>query len=58
VQGESAPRPVFVRLGLTDGSHTEVLPGDLGEGTNVIVGTSSDPGARSPPMGKAFRLGF
>jgi HlyD family secretion protein len=33
-----APRPVDLRLGLSDGTSTEVLGGDLAEGAEVIVG--------------------
>jgi HlyD family secretion protein len=35
---DGAPKAVSIRVGVTDGSHTEVLSGDLGEGTAVIVG--------------------
>ena len=33
-----APQPVDLRLGLSDGTSTEVLGGDLAEGAEVIVG--------------------
>ena len=33
-----APRPVELRLGLSDGTSTEVLGGELAEGAEVIVG--------------------
>jgi HlyD family secretion protein len=35
---DGVPAPVALRLGVTDGSHTEVLAGDIGEGAGVIVG--------------------
>jgi HlyD family secretion protein len=35
---DGAPASVALRLGVTDGSHTEVLAGDVSEGTGVIVG--------------------
>jgi HlyD family secretion protein len=38
------PRPVHVRLGLSDGSHNELLHGELAEGEQVIIGTNSPPG--------------
>jgi HlyD family secretion protein len=41
-------RAVPLRLGITDGSSTEVLGGDLKEGREIIVGTSS-PSSSSPP---------
>jgi len=36
---EKKPRVIEVRLGLTDGTMTEVLSGDLKEGQEVLVGT-------------------
>jgi HlyD family secretion protein len=41
------PDPVAVRLGVTDGSHTEVLAGDLAEGAAVIIG--GGPRAQAEP---------
>jgi HlyD family secretion protein len=38
VGNDDTPTPVPVRLGPTDGSYTEVLAGDLKEGTGVIIG--------------------
>jgi HlyD family secretion protein len=35
---DGAPIAVALRLGVTDGSYTEVLAGDLREGTGVVVG--------------------
>ncbi|HEX8167128.1 MAG TPA: efflux RND transporter periplasmic adaptor subunit [Beijerinckiaceae bacterium] len=35
---DGAPKPVSVRVGVTDGSHTELLSGGLAEGAAVIVG--------------------
>ncbi|NJD35800.1 MAG: efflux RND transporter periplasmic adaptor subunit, partial [Betaproteobacteria bacterium] len=35
---DGKPKPVDVRLGLTDGSMTEVVSGDIKEGSEVIVG--------------------
>lgn len=34
------PKPVSVRLGITDGTATEVLGGDLTDGQEVIIGSS------------------
>jgi hypothetical protein len=36
-QGEFV-RPVAVRIGLTDGSHTEIEGTDIQEGTEVVIG--------------------
>jgi HlyD family secretion protein len=41
------PKPVDVRLGLTDGSSTEVLAGSLSEGMEVIIGVA-DAGRAAP----------
>ena len=41
-------RPINVRVGISDGLMTEVVGGDLQEGTPVIVGeTTNDGGANS-----------
>jgi HlyD family secretion protein len=42
---------VNVRLGLADGTHTEVIGGALQEGSRVIVGTQADKAARAQPKG-------
>jgi HlyD family secretion protein len=50
--------PVQVRLGVTDGTHTELIAGDLAEGSPLVTGVLLQPtpsatqgGARSPLMG-------
>ena len=50
------PRPVELRLGLNDGSSTEVVGGELAEGTSVIVGGGTRPGAARGglPRGRFF----
>jgi HlyD family secretion protein len=55
------PRPVTVRLGLTDGTHTELVSGDLQEGADVIVGVAPVGGksdARQPQSKGGPRFGF
>ncbi len=50
------PEPVPVRVGLTDGSFTEIVSGDVNEGDSVVLeATSSDEpaGAARPPGGGA-----
>jgi HlyD family secretion protein len=56
----AAPKPVDLRLGLSDGSATEVLAGGLAEGTEVIIGLA-DAGRGAPqpaggglPRGRLF----
>jgi HlyD family secretion protein len=45
-----APQPVAVRLGITDGAHTEVIGGDLAAGAAVVVGGGPRPqGAAQGP---------
>jgi HlyD family secretion protein len=48
---------VDVRLGLADGTYTEVVGGILQEGAQVIVGTRADRTARAQPKGGP-RFGF
>lgn len=60
---DGQPRAVGVRLGLTDGSHTELLaaPQDaalLAEGRQVITGTATPAPASAPARGSAPRLAF
>lgn len=55
------PEPVQVRSGLTDGTMTEILPGDVNEGDEVVIeATSSDEpapaGRNRPPGGGRMRL--
>jgi HlyD family secretion protein len=47
--GDGKPRAVTVRLGISDGSSTEVLDGDLKEGQEVLVGTATPGAATSRP---------
>jgi HlyD family secretion protein len=55
---EGKPRAVPVRLGLTDGIWTEVVSGDLHEGTEVIVGIASDAAKGNAQQKKGLRFGF
>jgi HlyD family secretion protein len=55
LDGEGRPQPLAVRLGVTDGSSTEIVAGDLKDGTAVIVGGGPrgtvqpvEPGTSSP----------
>lgn len=43
---DGQPRPVELRLGLTDGTSTEIVSGDLKEGTEVILGAGDAAGAQ------------
>jgi HlyD family secretion protein len=47
------PRPIWIEVGITDGSFTEVLGGDLHEGQKVVVAAVSPPasGRLSSPIG-------
>ena len=53
--GTRAPKSVSVRLGISDGSFTELLGGELKEGDAVIVGTGT---ARADSKSAAPRFGF
>lgn len=48
---------IDVRVGLTDGTHAELVSGELQEGTQVIVGTQEDAKSRPQPKGGP-RFGF
>ena len=53
---DGKPQLVQVRLGLTDGTATELIGGDLKEGQEVLVGVATAPGksaapASGPPRG-------
>jgi len=51
------PRAINVRTGLTDGTYTQLVGGDLQEGAQLIVGTQS--GAKAVPQTKGGpRFGF
>lgn len=50
----SKPRAVPVRLGLTDGNMTEIVSGDPGEGTTVIIGISAPTKTSAAPVGPRF----
>jgi HlyD family secretion protein len=51
------PLEVRLRLGLTDGNATEIVSGDVKEGTEVIVGTVTSQAPKGP-SGSAPRLPF
>lgn len=44
-------KPVQIRTGITDGRYTQVLSGDLKEGTAVVVGLATAKVEGPPPMG-------
>ncbi|MGB4781243.1 efflux RND transporter periplasmic adaptor subunit [Candidatus Methylomirabilis sp.] len=46
------PRPVTVKLGITDGSVSEVIEGDLKEGQGVITGIGSTVAPQAQPFGQ------
>jgi HlyD family secretion protein len=49
------PEPVPITPGISDGTHTEIVRGDLAEGQAVLVGV--EPETRTAPsMGPGFRL--
>jgi len=48
---------VDVRIGLADGTHSEVVGGALQDGSQVVVGLRADKTARAPAKGGP-RFGF
>jgi HlyD family secretion protein len=51
------PKPVTLRVGLSDGTYSEVVSGELAEGAQVIVGTQADKGKGGQAKGGP-RFGF
>lgn len=49
---DGTPKPVDVRIGLADGTSTEIVSGDLREGAEVIVGMAQ----AAQPTGAASRM--
>jgi HlyD family secretion protein len=49
VGAENKPEAVQIRLGITDGTNTEVLEGPLKDKQDVIVGSSAAPRPAAPP---------
>ncbi len=56
--GNRAPKSVHLRLGITDGSYTEVLGSELKEGDEVITGSGGAGGTRTETKGSPPRFGF
>jgi HlyD family secretion protein len=54
--GTGAPKSVSVRLGISDGSFTELLGGDLKEGDAVIIGSGA--AAKAEAKSNTPRFGF
>ncbi len=52
------PKAVNVRIGLADGTHSEIVSGELKEGAQVIVGTQADGKGRAPQAKGGPRFGF
>jgi HlyD family secretion protein len=52
------PKPVNVRIGLADGTYSEVVGGELQEASQVIVGTQADGKGRSQQAKGGPRFGF
>lgn len=59
LDAQGRPQAVAVRLGVTDGSHTELVSGEIAEGASVVVGGGPrpagaapvEPGRSGPPRG-------
>ena len=58
VDDTGKPKPISVRIGLADGSHSEVVGGELQEGSQVIVGMQADGKARTQQAKGGPRFGF
>ena len=57
LDAEGKPRPVSVVLGISDGSFTEVVRGDLKEGQEVVAGLGAGGGKPgTTPGGPRLKL--
>jgi HlyD family secretion protein len=54
---DGRPTSVSVRVGVTDGTHTEILDGTLSEGDLVITDMVAPKGARPPGGGAGGGMG-
>lgn len=52
------PKAIPIRLGLTDGTFTEIVAGDVQEGMQVIVGVATEGATTSRKGAKGPRFGF
>ena len=52
---DGTPQPLPVRLGVTDGAYTEILRGDVQEGTAIIIGAQRADAAEDANGGPANR---
>lgn len=57
IQDKDKPKMVAVRTGLTDGSYTELVSGELAAGAQVIIG-SADSGKKQGQPAPGPRFGF
>jgi HlyD family secretion protein len=55
---DGKPKPVGVRIGLADGTYSELVGSDLKEGSQIIVGTQADAKARAQQAKGGPRFGF
>jgi HlyD family secretion protein len=54
---DGKPRAVAIMVGLTDGTYSEVVSGELQAGQDVLVGSpASTPGRQAPASGPRLRL--
>jgi HlyD family secretion protein len=54
---DGTPRAVAIMIGLTDGTYSEVVSGELQAGQDVLVGSpASTPGRQAPASGPRLRL--
>ena len=51
LNAEHKPEPRRVMLGITDGSATEIVSGQLSDGDQVIIGDSTKSAGIAPPNG-------
>ena len=58
LDGKGRPYPIPVKLGLSDANYSELLAGDVAEGSIVVTGTQTQAAAPARASGSSRRLGL
>lgn len=56
--GRDTPKPVNLRLGVSDGRATEILKGEIKEGTEIILGPEDRAGRKPATTSRPFGMGM
>lgn len=56
--GRDTPKPINLRLGVSDGRATEILKGEIKEGAEIILGLDEGAGRKSTTTARPFGMGM